>query len=430
MIHSHAYAFLNDRKAYTWGDNSDGQLGTGNQTNYSSPVLLIGNHTFSRISTGLNHTVALKDNGEAWGWGNNSSGKLGNNTTTSYSSPIPVVGNHSFISIFAGGDHTVALKADGSAWTWGQNNVGQLGTNSITIRSSPVKVVGTFSFSAVFASSYNSYFLSNFKLWSAGHGYRGQIGDGGFSHRSSPCSVVTTASFIHVATGFHTIAALDINSNFFWWGANPWFDANCATPRLFLANSSFYQLAVAPVFMAGLRTDGKLFTTGYNKNWPPDASWDGSLGYYDYYSLSFKEVLGNHSFVSIAAGNEWPYSSSQPRRHVYALKNNGEVWTWGSGLYGFLGDNTTIFRSSPHLVVGGFAFTSLSDYRGSFVTVSDSTILYSFTSGADALRTPLFNFDSSINYSFSVKHDKYFKVNPISIFDYYNLTSGIIKKDS
>ncbi len=40
--------------------------------------------------------------------------------------------------------------------------------------------------------------------------------------------------------------------------------------------------------------------------------------------------------------------------HSLGVRRNGTAWAWGCGSYGLLGDGTTVCKSSPVLVVGGF----------------------------------------------------------------------------
>ena len=107
-----------DGSLWAWGYNAHGEIGNNTTTSYSSPVSVVGNHSFIQISAAyVESAYGLKVDGSVWAWGSNSNGQLGNLTTTSYSSPISVVGNHSFIQISAGSDgatgFVAGLKADG-----------------------------------------------------------------------------------------------------------------------------------------------------------------------------------------------------------------------------------------------------------------------------------------------------------------------------
>ncbi len=128
---------------WCWGFNTLGQLGDNTSTNKSSPVSVVGAHSFTSISagSGASHIMALKTTGDVWCWGLGISGQLGDNTITTKSSPVSVVGAHSFVAISAGSNHSVGLKSTGDVWCWGLGTSGQLGDNTITTKSSPVLVV-------------------------------------------------------------------------------------------------------------------------------------------------------------------------------------------------------------------------------------------------------------------------------------------------
>jgi alpha-tubulin suppressor-like RCC1 family protein len=136
-------ALRTDGTAWTWGYNSSGQLGDGTIVNKSSPVQVAGCITnWCYISASGDHVLAVRANGTAWSWGSNSEGQLGDGTTVNKSSPVQVVGITNWCQVSAGRYHSIALRADGTAWAWGRNNFGQLGNNCTTNRSSPVQVVG------------------------------------------------------------------------------------------------------------------------------------------------------------------------------------------------------------------------------------------------------------------------------------------------
>ena len=184
--------------AWTWGSNADGQLGDGTTTNRNSPVSVIGAHSFVDIkgATGESMTLALKADGSVWGWGRNLTGSLGDNSTTNRSSPVVVVGAHSFIQIAAVRESGLGLKADGSIWAWGQNTNGQLGNNSTTGTSSPVLVVGNHSFIQVIGADRFSFALKvNGQVWGWGNNPQGQLGDSTTDDKSSPVLVVGSHAF-------------------------------------------------------------------------------------------------------------------------------------------------------------------------------------------------------------------------------------------
>ena len=58
---------------FSWGNNSQGQLGLGNITNYSSPKQVGSLTTWSKIAMGIHsilpYSVATKTDGTLWSWG-------------------------------------------------------------------------------------------------------------------------------------------------------------------------------------------------------------------------------------------------------------------------------------------------------------------------------------------------------------------------
>ena len=181
-----------DGSVWMWGYNAYGQLGDNSTTSRSSPVSVVGGHSFIQISSGgARETAALKADGTVYCWGYNSNGQLGDNSTTNRSSPVSVVGGHSFIQVSAGGLFVAALKADGTVWTWGQNSSGQLGNNSTTRVSSPVSVVGGYSFIEIHAGTDHMLGLTHDShVYAWGLNDLGQLGDNSTTNRSSPVSVI------------------------------------------------------------------------------------------------------------------------------------------------------------------------------------------------------------------------------------------------
>ena len=192
---------------WAWGDNTYG-IGDGTITNRSSPVSVLGGRLALDIDAlyayagGNTQTVIMLDsNNYAWTWGYNSQGQLGSNTANVYAStPVSVVGGRQFSKITAGCGFFTTLDMSSYAWAWGYNNIGQLGNVGTTNTSSPVSVVGGRQFIAlakVIGTSFSgtSSLLmaaldSSSYAWAWGVNTGAWLGDGTTSNRSSPVSVI------------------------------------------------------------------------------------------------------------------------------------------------------------------------------------------------------------------------------------------------
>ena len=92
---THACALLDNASVMCWGDNSDGQLGDGTQTARSSPVWPdLWGRAVASVEAGHRTTcVGFVDGGAAC-WGDNSDGQLGDGTQTDRRVPTNVTGTH------------------------------------------------------------------------------------------------------------------------------------------------------------------------------------------------------------------------------------------------------------------------------------------------------------------------------------------------
>ena len=125
----HTIARLADGSVYTWGDNSVGQLGQGqNGTSLprSLPPLRV-NLPRGAIAVAASNmaSFALLDDTSVWSWGSGwGFGTLGDNTASGERiSPAPVLSTNGpltgVIQLSARDNDAIALQADGTVWTWG-----------------------------------------------------------------------------------------------------------------------------------------------------------------------------------------------------------------------------------------------------------------------------------------------------------------------
>jgi alpha-tubulin suppressor-like RCC1 family protein len=208
----HAAAVKTDGTLWTWGLNANGQLGTNDSTNRSTPVTTFaGGTNWKQVSSGNAFTIALKTDGTLWTWGLNTSGQLGVNNTTQRNTPVTtLLGGTNWKSISAGNGHTVALKTDGTLWSWGSNTNGQLGVNDTTNRNTPVTtLLGGTNWKSIAGGDLHTIALkTDGTLWSWGLGSFGQLGVNNTTNRSTPVTTLLGGSnWKSIAGGgYHTIA--------------------------------------------------------------------------------------------------------------------------------------------------------------------------------------------------------------------------------
>lgn len=95
-----SYALASDGTVYSWGFNSNGQLGDGTNTNSNAPVAVkttgtpMDGKTIVQVAAGAPYSLALASDGTIYSWGNNSKGQLGNGTTINYTVPVAVKTDH------------------------------------------------------------------------------------------------------------------------------------------------------------------------------------------------------------------------------------------------------------------------------------------------------------------------------------------------
>jgi alpha-tubulin suppressor-like RCC1 family protein len=345
---------------YSWGNSIC--TGTNSSGSVASPIQVVGAHNFIMIEGSYEHTIALKDNGQAWAWGVNTTGQLGTGAfSAGSSSPVQVVGNHSFLQIFSGYQCSIGLKNNGQAWTWGNNNYGQLGINNYTSFNSPVQVVGNHSFVRVMGGSDNFYGIKETNvIWGWGRNDFGQLGNNSTTNNPSPVQIVGNHSFIQIRTsGYHCLAIKE-NGTVWSWGVNSWGQlgtnnvTNYSSPVQIVGNHSF--IAITAEFNGssyGLKIDGSIWAWGYNNY--------GQLGTNNATNYSSPvQIVGNHSFVALS-------SSSGVCR---ALKSNGSVWSWGYNVEARCGTTTGASYLSPILTIGPMSYTKLLSGISTEVAVS------------------------------------------------------------
>lgn len=329
-----------DGTVWTWGDNTQGQLGNGSigGNPHSTPTQISGLTGITALAANNNHSLAIDSNGDVWAWGNNDYGQLGDNSTNASSVPVQVSGLTEVIAIAAGYSHSVALKSDGTVWAWGHNAAGEIGDGTIIDRYIPTQVSGLSGVTAIAAGSDHSLALKNDgSVWSWGYNAFGQLGDGTVLERHSPVQVSGLTSGVSAITAGmqHSVALLD-NGSVLSWGFNDEAELGDGTTTqqntpvtvTGLTGVNITSIASKVNHTLAIDDTGNLWEWGYQ-----------GIGHFggQTFQMSALPVVGVTNVIAIGDGLD----------HSLALTDDLSIWAWGSNNYGQLGDGTTDMSASP-----------------------------------------------------------------------------------
>ena len=240
---------------------------------------------------------------------------------------VPDSRDHDSKKIASGGYHTCVILDNGSLSCWGDNRHGQLGDGTNTNRTTPTPItslgVDRFPVTIAAGNFHTCVALDDGSVSCWGRNMYGQLGDGSNTDNSTPTQVSGFGPDMPVvalsAGPRHTCAILD-DGSVSCWGHNN----------------------------VGQLGDG----TTDNQNTPTQPL---SLG-------------DGRTAISVATGGY----------HTCAILDDGSVSCWGRNVYGQLGDQTNIDRSSPTqtstLGEGRVAIAISAGQGHSCATLDDGTV--------------------------------------------------------
>jgi alpha-tubulin suppressor-like RCC1 family protein len=297
----------------TWGVaavayNNQAQANITYSTNSANTVAAVASTAVvKQIAAGWGHAMILKSDGTVWAWGGmNDYGQHGTGTSNRGANPLPVQSLISSVSmISAGYGHSVAVKSDGSIWNWGWNEWSKLG-NAAGDTTTPVVLSGLTNPKTVSAGSSHTMILkSDGTVWGVGKSRDGQLCNG---------------------------EALGTDS--------PWYNTGHATPvQMVGASGVGYMSNVIAVGTgasntAVVKSDGTVWMCGWMQNLVPGSgSWNTSIPL---------QVAGLTGVVDVTVADY----------RMYALKNDGTVWSWGLIVSDMVPYNGSTSTATPVQVTG------------------------------------------------------------------------------
>ncbi len=348
-----------DGKAYCWGSNQYGQLGsgtTGGEAHLPAPVYAAGvlaGKTVTDIAVGLDGYVCAVADGKAYCWGRNRYGQLGNGTTTDSAVPVAVTASGVLsgrtVTKVATGDGHACVVADGAPYCWGLGGNGRLGHNSTSGSNTPVatSMAGVLSGKTVTdiqaGSSYTCAFASGFYCWGANS--QGQLGNASNTDSSLPVTVATggalagkTPTALLHGPSAHTACGIASGAAYCWGDGDGYARGDGVTTDSNVPTAVDASGALAGKTLAsgsvGTLHGCVLDTAGLAYCWGADYTGTSPTSSSTPVAVDASGTLSGVTLAYIASGDA----------HC-ALGTNNRAYCWGDNAYGSLGDNTTTARS-------------------------------------------------------------------------------------
>jgi alpha-tubulin suppressor-like RCC1 family protein len=345
---SHTCALTSDQRAWCWGYNELGQLGTGSASGPETctgavgpfpcstrPVRIAGDRHYRQITAGDNYSCAVANDYRAYCWGTNEFGAIGDGTTSRRLSPVPVGGGLRFRQLDGSFFHTCGVShPDGRVYCWGDNSQGQLGDGTRTSRLSPVPVLGGLSFRQVSTGDLHTCGVTTSnEAYCWGHDNVGQLGnDAARARRDRPVPVAGHRRFLLVTAGSdHTCGVTAAHVALCWGLGGQIGDGqttNRFTPRGVAGGLRFDQVTAGLLHTCGETTTHRAYCWGVNGR---GQLGDGGPPEPD--RLRPVAVAGGHAFAQLSAG----------AAHTCGVAPSGAAFCWGYDFFGQLGDGRSGF---------------------------------------------------------------------------------------
>jgi len=308
-----------DGTVYSCGNNSQGQLGLGDNITRNIPTQITDLSNITEIVCGGYHTLFLDAFGNAYGCGNNGNGQLGINGYSNPNIPTPITDLSNISMIAAGIYHTIFVCTDGTAYSSGGNTNGELGLGynggSVAI---PTLISG---FSNVTSASCGWYFsiimCSDGTVYGCGQNYEGQLGLGSTSYENTFTQITDLTNISAISCGTKYSLFLDGSGNVYGTGDN--YEAQLGLPitedqidnntykvptQITVGDNKVVSKIIAgDVQSAFFCNDNTLYVCGENGN-----SHSFGLKYVDEYTLptlaTFNATIESNLVVCFGEGTE------------------------------------------------------------------------------------------------------------------------------
>lgn len=279
----HTCAALENGTVWCWGFNTDGQLGDGTLGgNRTVPAQVSGITDAVTVEALGSSSCALRSSGAVACWGDDQFGQLGNGPGGDSPTPSAVVDLADAVAIGGHGEHACALRATGQVVCWGNGEDGQNGDGTKQNRQVPTPVPGIDTATTVASDYYHNCSLQPGGLRCWGANWDGMIGDGTLVERLTPVAVSgLPQDLLTVGTGLQHTCVLDNGGGAYCWGNSKYGQlgiAGAGMPSRPAPSAAATGLSDAATIVAGYDHTCVATNAGAMKCWGGNTSGQLGLG--------------------------------------------------------------------------------------------------------------------------------------------------------
>ena len=247
------------------------------------------------------------------------------------------VEHHRWMRVAAGTNHTLAINSRGELYAWGANNNGQLGIGTTTDNElTPQRVGSDSGWEAVSGGDdYSLALKSDGTLYAWGKNDRGQLGINSNENKTTPQQVGNDSDWKDISAGGKHSLALKSDNTLYAWGGNFYGELGDGENNANLTDTS--KDKTAPI-QIGTDSDWEAVSAGgYYSLALKDTGELYTWGHNEVGQLGLGDNTNRNRPEKVGSDNDWK-TVSAGFAHSLALKNDNTLYAWGWNWEGQVGN--------------------------------------------------------------------------------------------
>ena len=286
--------------------------------------------------------MKVHSEGFMWSFGDNSFGQLGTGNKTNFNVPQKIEDIPPVVSISCGAHHTLIITKDSNLWSCGRNNYGQL-CNCNGNKESQLKPQKTsfLNISKISAGYNHSLFQNdNGEIFACGNNEHGQCGLGHFNHPQITPSLILNlpSNIIQFVCGNQQSLLLDSEGNVFSVGYNEYGSLGLGNNT---SQNVLNKIPNIPLIRTISCVNASCYLIDFERNlWAFGSNDEARLGLGNKANVNTPKIIPTLKDIQ-------QISNGCSGFHFFAKNSQNQIFATGSNDFGQLGTGDTQSLSTP-----------------------------------------------------------------------------------